>query len=67
VEDAKGGDPATLAIVALEGLRQLVISFDSPDTVYQSVPDPEFAPRFSDYAHLARVKEWSAGGPDELE
>jgi ATP-dependent helicase/nuclease subunit B len=31
------------------------------------VPDPEFAPRFSDYAHLARVKEWSAGGTGEGE
>jgi ATP-dependent helicase/nuclease subunit B len=67
VEDAKGGDPATLAALALEGLKRLVIAFDSPDTVYQSMPDPEFAPRFSDYDHLARVKEWSTGGPDELE
>ena len=67
VEDAKGGDPATLAALALEGLKQLVIAFDSPDTVYQSMPDPEFAPRFSDYDHLARVKEWSTGAPDELE
>jgi ATP-dependent helicase/nuclease subunit B len=67
MEDAKGGEPAALAATALEGLKQLVIAFDSPDTVYQSEPDPAFAPRFSDYAHLARVKEWSAGGPEDME
>ena len=54
-------DPMTAAAIARAGLQQLVAAFDSPDTAYQSVPDPEFAPRFSDYAHLARVKEWSTG------
>jgi ATP-dependent helicase/nuclease subunit B len=67
VEDAKGGEPAAMATIALEGLKQLVTAFDSADTVYQSEPDPTFAPRFSDYAHLARVKEWSAGGPEDME
>jgi len=60
-------DPTESAEAALAGLQRLVAVFDSPDTAYQSVPDPEFAPRFSDYAHLARVKEWSAGGPGEAE
>ena len=67
LEDAKGGEPTELADIALAGLKQLVATFDSPDTAYQSEPDAEFAPRFSDYAHLARVKEWSAGGPEDLE
>jgi ATP-dependent helicase/nuclease subunit B len=67
LEDAKGGEPTELAEIALAGLKQLVATFDSPDTAYQSEPDAEFAPRFSDYAHLARVKEWSAGGPEDLE
>jgi ATP-dependent helicase/nuclease subunit B len=66
-EDVKGGEPAALAAIALNGLRQLVVAFDSPNTVYQSEPDPAFAPRFSNYAHLARVKEWSAGGPEDVE
>ncbi|HZF33583.1 MAG TPA: double-strand break repair protein AddB, partial [Candidatus Angelobacter sp.] len=60
-------DPTESAEAALAGLQRLVAAFDSPDTAYQSVPDAEFAPRFSDYAHLARVKEWSAGGPGEAE
>jgi ATP-dependent helicase/nuclease subunit B len=66
IKDVKA-DPMESADVALEGLQRLVAAFDSPDTAYQSEPDPEFAPRFSDYAHLARVKEWSAGGPEEME
>jgi len=67
LEDAKGGAPAELADTALVGLKQLVAAFDSPDTAYQSMPDPEFAPRFGDYAHLARVKEWSAAGSGDAE
>jgi ATP-dependent helicase/nuclease subunit B len=56
-----------LAHAALAGLRRLVGTFDLPHTPYQSVPDPETAPRFSDYAHLARIKEWSIGVPGEEE
>jgi len=66
MKDVKG-DPVESAGAALVGLQRLVAAFDSPATAYQSVPDPEFAPRFSDYAHLARVKEWSAGGPGDAE
>jgi ATP-dependent helicase/nuclease subunit B len=42
---------------ALAGLRRLIARFDDPDTPYLSVPRPERAPRYGDYAHLARVKE----------
>jgi ATP-dependent helicase/nuclease subunit B len=66
IKDVKA-DPMESAEVALAGLQRLVAAFDLPDTAYQSVPDPAFAPRFSDYVHLARVKEWSAGGPGEPE
>jgi ATP-dependent helicase/nuclease subunit B len=61
------GEPMALANGALAGLRRLVGTFDLPHTPYQSVPDPEMAPRFSDYAHLARIKEWSIGVPGEEE
>jgi ATP-dependent helicase/nuclease subunit B len=54
-------DPMELAEAALEGLRRLVSCYDDPESAYHSVPRPDWAPRFSDYAHLARVKEWSAG------
>lgn len=66
IKDVKA-DPMESADAALAGLKELVAAFDSPTTAYHSEPDPEFAPRFSTYAHLARVKEWSAGGPEEVE
>jgi ATP-dependent helicase/nuclease subunit B len=69
----KGGKPAgkritvadnieTVTRQALDGLRGLVARFDLVDTPYESRPRPEVAPKFSDYEHLARIKEWSAGG-----
>ncbi|MBW8723748.1 MAG: double-strand break repair protein AddB, partial [Inquilinus limosus] len=58
------GDFAALAEQALAGLHGLVARFDLPETPYLSQPRG-VAPRFSDYAHLARVKEWSAGGGEE--
>jgi ATP-dependent helicase/nuclease subunit B len=59
-----GDDPGTLAEEALEGLVRLVAAFDFPDTAYRARPHPEHAPRYSDYQHLARVKEWSTAGGD---
>jgi len=47
---------------ALAGLRDLVTRFDDPATPYLAVPWPDRAPRYSDYAHLARIKEWSVAG-----
>ncbi|MBK8907273.1 MAG: double-strand break repair protein AddB [Rhodospirillales bacterium] len=54
-----------LAEQALAGLVNLVARFDVADTPYPARPRPSAAPRFSDYEHLARVKEWSAGGREE--
>ncbi|MFQ6016913.1 MAG: double-strand break repair protein AddB [Kiloniellaceae bacterium] len=56
------GDPDVHAARALDRLRTLVAAFDDPATPYHALPRPEWARRFSDYAHLARVKEWAAGG-----
>ncbi|MSP49405.1 MAG: double-strand break repair protein AddB [Alphaproteobacteria bacterium] len=53
------GDPRALIDEALTGLRDLIRRFADPETPYRSRPDPDAAPRFSDYDHLARVKEWS--------
>ncbi len=66
IEPVKG-EPQALADAALAGLERLVAAFDLAHTTYQSVPDAEMAPRFSDYAHLARIKEWSVGAPGEEE
>ncbi len=52
-------DAATLAAEALDGLCRLIAEFDDPTTPYHAVPDMTKAPRFNDYAHLARIKEWA--------
>jgi ATP-dependent helicase/nuclease subunit B len=71
-----GGDPPGKAIPlaktaedlrrlvadALMGLNRLIAGFDDPNTPYRAQPRPERAPRYSDYEHLARVKEWSIIG-----
>lgn len=56
----------TLAIEnARAGLENLIAAFDDPATPYLSLPDLSRAPRFNDYEHLARVKEWTALGEYE--
>jgi ATP-dependent helicase/nuclease subunit B len=52
-------DAGALAARALAGLRRLVARYDDPRTPYESIPRASFAPRYSDYYHLARVQEWS--------
>jgi ATP-dependent helicase/nuclease subunit B len=49
---------------ARAGLEALIARFDDIATPYRSVPRPDAAPRYSDYDHLARVKEWSVAGGD---
>ena len=58
----KGENIGDLAEQHFAGLKMLLEAFACEDTPYLSVPFPKFAPRFSDYDHLARVKEWSATG-----
>jgi len=53
-------DPITLSADAMDGLRNLVAAFDNPSTPYVAIPRPEWAPRYNDYAHLARILEWSS-------
>jgi ATP-dependent helicase/nuclease subunit B len=52
---------------ALARLRGVVESFARIETSYLSFARPQWVGRtYSDYDHLARVKEWSAsGGSDE--
>ncbi len=45
---------------AAHSLRILIETFAQEDTPYYSLPHPDKAPRFNDYEHLARVKEWTA-------
>jgi ATP-dependent helicase/nuclease subunit B len=55
----KDTDPADLGRAALEGLGEMVRRFNDPATPYFSLPRPAVAPRYNDYAHLARVQEWA--------
>ena len=57
-------EPAALASAAIDGLRALIDLFADPETPYLARPDPEKAPRYSDYAHLARLDEWGGGGSE---
>ena len=61
----KDFDPNALAEAVLEKLRRLIEAYDDPATPYRPVPDPQAAPPHNDYAHLARIKEWSLAAPGE--
>ena len=50
---------------ALGGLARMIAAFDDPATPYLAVPRPDKAPRYSDYEHLERRKEWLAGEEEE--
>jgi ATP-dependent helicase/nuclease subunit B len=62
------GNTAAIAMAvaaAAEALGRLIDTFDDPARPYLSHPHPGRAPRFADYAQLARVAEWSAAGEGE--
>ena len=63
----ENSSPTKQADKALARLRDVVEEFALPQTAYQSFTRPQWVGRtYSDYDHLARVKEWSAfGGEDD--
>ncbi len=61
---AAGDDPEKLAGEAAAGLAALVAAFDDERTPYEARPHPEMAPQYSDFLHLARVREWATAGED---
>ncbi|MGX7707033.1 double-strand break repair protein AddB [Methylobacterium sp. Gmos1] len=59
---APRGDGRTLPDLVeahVAGLRQLVGAFMAGEASYLSRPYPKYAKAYSDYDHLARVREWS--------
>ncbi len=64
-EFAVKDDPADLAAAALEGVCTLLAAFDDAQTPYHAVPDSRHEPRFNDYAHLARIREWAGHDGDQ--
>ena len=57
--DVAKGAAGDLATDALEGLTDRIAEFARPETPYIARPYPAFAPKYSDYEHLSRVREWS--------
>jgi ATP-dependent helicase/nuclease subunit B len=62
-QDAGKRAPEQLGIAALEALHRLIERFDRPNTAYvarrRAGPAFRRVYDFDDYAHLARVQEWS--------
>jgi ATP-dependent helicase/nuclease subunit B len=52
-------DLPALAANALKGLENLIAKFDDPQTPYRPLRRARFTYRYDDYAHLARIAEWS--------
>lgn len=62
----EGRSPAEIVRRDFDGLVRLSAAYVSDDAPYRSRPYAQYARRFSDYDHLARVKEWSlTSGSDE--
>lgn len=59
------GDIATLADTAVERLAALIAAFDDEATPYKALRRARFSYDYDDYAHLARVAEWSGAGEEE--
>jgi ATP-dependent helicase/nuclease subunit B len=64
-QNIKCDDVATLAAAARDGLARLIAFYDDEATPYRAIRRPGFRYEFDDYAHLARVAEWSAHVNDE--
>ena len=63
----KIGDVAALARDQQDGLLRLIARYDLPKTPYAAIRRSGFSYDYDDFAHLARVAEWSgqAEGDDE--
>ncbi len=63
--DVKAPDVTALAGEALNGLKRHVARFDDEATPYRPLRRARFGYDYDDYAHLARVAEWSSGAVSE--
>ncbi len=49
----------------LEIIREYISCFEFESTAYVCQPNPKNIPEYSDYEHLARIKEWSVKDNDD--
>ncbi|MCB1509977.1 MAG: double-strand break repair protein AddB [Hyphomicrobiaceae bacterium] len=65
IVDVKVDDIAAAVAQISEDLTALIDRFDDPATPYKAVRRQGFDYGYDDFAHLARVKEWSSAEPSE--
>jgi len=53
-------DPHDILVDTHESLITLIETFEDKNTPYYAIPRASKTPRFNDYEHLARIKEWAA-------
>ena len=58
---------ADLIETTYHGVKRLVATFNDENVAYESCPAPEKAPRYNDYEHLSRAKEWQTTEDEENE
>jgi ATP-dependent helicase/nuclease subunit B len=63
--DVKCDDIAALATRTVDDLKKLVAAYDDESTAYRPLRRARFTYDYDDYAHLARVAEWSASDTSE--
>lgn len=59
-EITRSANVCMLAESAAKSLAHLAEIFAQEDTPYHSIPRSDNRPRFNDYEHLSRIREWSA-------
>ena len=65
-QDCSLPDVGYLAREARDGLTRLIAAFDDETKPYRALRRVRFDYRYDDYAHLARVAEWSAETIEEV-
>ncbi len=53
--------------IVRKGLENLIISFQNENMPFYCIPNSSNVPRFNDYEHVARIKEWSVLDDDMQE
>ncbi len=60
-------DESDLIETTYHGVKRLITTFNDENVAYESCPAPEKAPRYNDYEHLSRAKEWQTTEDEENE